>query len=554
MLRKCHHGLRYFTTMNPTKPYDLEGCSPDDLTAAVTDALQKCSKATSKVKNVSKEALTWTNTAVPIIQVNQLLQHTMRTVETVAAFRGEEFNDAYSQSITNIAQQLSALSSSKEVCSSLQKLLGTMPFEANDISDPEERERHHILLSLCIQFSRNGSMLDESNKKMFDNNRSEISIFKSLFEANMTEATSSPEFKDYEQIITSSEDRTERRELYEKYVARASTDEFDNQANLHKILLLRKQRAALLGHDSYAELMFSKAGERHKLLETAHSLMLPAAMKEIEELKKISGYTEIHPWDMPHLMTKQQVPSIDASFSDFINALCTVTSRSFGVELVVRDANQPLFGGHLKLSHTISFGDRLISILSADRDLEYHQVSSNEAYFIVPDEYMSGHLLPFEIRQLGNLFGEALLSVMKKPVGFGNRTSCAGSFMELCMEDYFKLPTLYPANHAVRELVLAMLDFNAHYLFQPTEETISVLSFCEEQLREYSAIPPSSRDCSVCNTPVLLSGASSHLRIFNKFTASELPRDVTLDVETFYTQDRIPSPKAFIDRLSQCFY
>ena len=559
MIKRLQHSRRYFTSLNPNKTFDFENSTPDDLTKAVDDALRKCTKACDRVKSIGGSA-TWQNTAVPVIQINQLLHHTMRTVENSISLRGDSFQKVYDDNIIKIAQQLGSLAGSKEVCSALQRVLATMPFDAADIKDPEQLKQHRLLLSLAIQYNRNGGMLSEEMRSEFIKNRRESSIFSGLFEANMADANVLPEFREFEKIMTTSENRTERRELYNKFISRASSGDLDNQMHLHQILLLRKQRSELLGFTDYATLIFSKVAKRIENFNEAHRLLIPVAKSELETLKQISGFDDIYPWDMPYLMTQLESSlSFDnkISFKDLIEALTSICMKSFDAHFEINYCNQPMYDGELTCTATVTTANGIIKILSADMDHEMLQSCATEINLIISEEVaVSDKLSPFDIRQVANLFGEAFMSLRKADVEAlgeaANRNSCLGSFLEFCVEDLFKIPKLYPANHAIRELALVMVDLQLHHSYDIEETVTSAVPFSLEILQKYSAIAPSPEDCSVCNSSNVLSGAASHVSLNNKFIAAELAKDPTklIDINLLNYDNQIFSPEAFVNRMT----
>ncbi|MCF8495432.1 MAG: M3 family metallopeptidase [Alphaproteobacteria bacterium] len=126
----------------------------------------------------------------------------------------------------------------------------------------------------------------------------------------------------------------DKRELREKiwraYASRAwSADgqgEFDNSANLLKIVALRHERAGLLGFQSHAHYVLERRmAERPEtvvdFLETLKAAYKPAALKDLQTLKdfalKNGGPTDLKPWDVGYYSEKLKEKLFAFSSEDF---------------------------------------------------------------------------------------------------------------------------------------------------------------------------------------------------------------------------------------------
>ena len=112
-------------------------------------------------------------------------------------------------------------------------------------------------------------------------------------------------------IMDHADDRDLRREVHEAYVTRASdrgphAGNFDNTKIMTEILMLRHEKAQLLGYANHAELSVAKKmtegpGEIEGFLENLLEKSLPKAREDLAELSDFAleklGIDEVRPWD-----------------------------------------------------------------------------------------------------------------------------------------------------------------------------------------------------------------------------------------------------------------
>jgi oligopeptidase A len=102
------------------------------------------------------------------------------------------------------------------------------------------------------------------------------------------------DYPSYVPFMQHSTRRDLREKLYKAFISRASTGELDNTPLIERILELRKEKAMLLGFNSYAELsLASKMAPNveavEALLEELRRASYDAAHKELEELKAFAS-------------------------------------------------------------------------------------------------------------------------------------------------------------------------------------------------------------------------------------------------------------------------
>ncbi|ATO19535.1 oligopeptidase A [Acinetobacter sp. LoGeW2-3] len=167
------------------------------------------------------------------------------------------------------------------------------------------------------------------------------------------------DFPSYLAIMTHSENRSLREEIYKAYTTRASDQsdksEFDNTPVMEEILSLRQEMAALLGFNNYAE--YSLASKMAPsvdavdefLRDLAEHARAPAE-KEIAELKAIAaedGITELQPWDSSYYSEKLKMQQFNLSQEALkpyfptpkvIQGLFNIVNRLYGIQVIEREA------------------------------------------------------------------------------------------------------------------------------------------------------------------------------------------------------------------------
>ncbi|AWD69672.1 M3 family metallopeptidase [Acinetobacter schindleri] len=167
------------------------------------------------------------------------------------------------------------------------------------------------------------------------------------------------DFPSYLAIMTHSENRSLREEIYKAYTTRASDQsdksEFDNTAVMEEILSLRQEMAALLGFNNYAE--YSLASKMAPSVDAVDEFLRDLAeharapaKKEIAELKAIAaedGITELQPWDSSYYSEKLKMQQFSLSQEALkpyfptpkvIRGLFSIVNRLYGIQVIEREA------------------------------------------------------------------------------------------------------------------------------------------------------------------------------------------------------------------------
>ncbi|MCB1537961.1 MAG: M3 family metallopeptidase [Rhodospirillales bacterium] len=112
----------------------------------------------------------------------------------------------------------------------------------------------------------------------------------------------------YVPFMTYADNRELREQMWRAFAARAYGDDFDNRALAKEIVGLRHARARLLGYAGHADFVLERrmaeTPERvFAFLDRLKSVALPAARRELEELRAFAG-TDLKPWDVGYYSEK----------------------------------------------------------------------------------------------------------------------------------------------------------------------------------------------------------------------------------------------------------
>lgn len=134
------------------------------------------------------------------------------------------------------------------------------------------------------------------------------------------------DYPSYAPFITYADSRALREQVWRAFASRAYKDQYDNCANILKIVSLKDERAKILGYKNHAEYVLEKRMAKNpenvmaflkKMLETYK----PAAQKDLAALKAFaqkSGFAdEIMPWDVAYYSEKLKESLFHFSEEDF---------------------------------------------------------------------------------------------------------------------------------------------------------------------------------------------------------------------------------------------
>ncbi len=171
------------------------------------------------------------------------------------------------------------------------------------------------------------------------------------------------DYPSYVPFMQHSTRRDLREKLYKAFISRASGGELDNTPLIERILELRKEKAQLLGFNSYAELsLASKMAPTveavEALLEELRRASYDAAVKDLDELKAFAAAkgaeeaNDLKHWDVSFWAERQREEKFDFSAEELrpyfplpqvLNGLFSLVQRLFSVTVTAADGEAPVW-------------------------------------------------------------------------------------------------------------------------------------------------------------------------------------------------------------------
>ena len=171
------------------------------------------------------------------------------------------------------------------------------------------------------------------------------------------------DFPSFGPFLQHSTRRDLREKLYKAFISRASTGELDNTPLIERILQLRKEKAALLGFNSFAELslaskMAPNVDAVEALLEELRRASFDAALADLEELKAFAASkaapesSELKHWDISFWSERQREEKFAFSAEELrpyfplpqvLDSLFALVKYLFGVTITPADGQAPVW-------------------------------------------------------------------------------------------------------------------------------------------------------------------------------------------------------------------
>jgi oligopeptidase A len=148
-----------------------------------------------------------------------------------------------------------------------------------------------------------------------------------------------------------------REKVYKASISKASSGEFDNNPLIDRILELRKEKARILGFNSYAELSLARkmapdVEAVEKLSEELRQVSYDAAVKDLEELKAFAGIADLKHWDTTYWAEKQKEAKFAFNSEELrpyfplpqvLEGLFSLAKRIFNVTVTPADGQAPIW-------------------------------------------------------------------------------------------------------------------------------------------------------------------------------------------------------------------
>lgn len=154
-----------------------------------------------------------------------------------------------------------------------------------------------------------------------------------------------------------------REKLYKALISRASSGELDNTPLIERILQLRKEKAELLGFNSYAELSLARKMAPNveaveSLLEELRRASFDAAARDLEELKAFAAAkgapeaNDLKHWDISFWSERLREEKFAFTAEELrpyfplpqvLDGLFSLVKRLFGVTITAADSQAPVW-------------------------------------------------------------------------------------------------------------------------------------------------------------------------------------------------------------------
>jgi peptidyl-dipeptidase Dcp len=265
----------------------------------------------------------------------------------------------------------------------------SLPKDMSDTQALKKAERYRLIERKYESFIRGGAMLKDEDKKRFTEIAMELSQLSPKFSDNVLNATNAFELhitdpQDVEglpegaldaaeylakkkgkesgwmfslqpssvmPLLTYCKNREIRRKVSMAYSSRAFKDEYDNQELIKRTLVLRKERALLLGYDTHADYvledrMAGSVQNAREFLDRIYEIAYPVAQKELDAVarlaRELDGIEELQSWDVGYYSNKlkEKLFAFDPEelrpwfkVEDVIDGLFKVVNKIYGITM-----------------------------------------------------------------------------------------------------------------------------------------------------------------------------------------------------------------------------
>lgn len=362
------------------------GLTPDHIVADVTQAIENGKANIAAIKSVAPEEATFKNTFGALETATEDLDRSWGRVNHLdSVANSDDLREALNEMLPVVSEFSSSISLDDELWAVLKS------FAESEATSTLTEIQKRFVEETCDDFKSAGADLDpESKKRMFEIN-SELAKVTQKFGENVLDSTNAWELfiedesrlaglpdsakasaaedakgKDKEgqwrftqqypsmfPVMQYADDSSLRKELWEGGCTIGHGGDNDNTALIWDILKLRKEKAALLGHDNFADHVLNRRMAKDGqgalgFTEDLHDKIAEQFRKEVEELeaykaeKTGSEVAPLEPWDVSYWAEKRRKELYD--FDDealrpyfpvgqVMDGLFQLTSRLFGITI-----------------------------------------------------------------------------------------------------------------------------------------------------------------------------------------------------------------------------
>jgi len=321
---------------------------PEHVMPAINTILAENRSAVAAL--LEQSSFSWDSLIRPLEELDDRLAQAFSPVSHMnSVVNTSETRDAYNEALPRLSEYHTEMGQNPKLFKAYEAIKNGAEYETLD--QPQKK----TILNALRDFKLSGIDLPEEDKKRFAAISSRLSSLSSQFSDNVLDATMAwkkhiddvallkglpdsaldqarqlaeqndesgylftLDFPSYFPIVTYADDAELRREFYEAFTTRASDQgpnkgEWDNSSVIEEIMLLRKEMAALLGFDNYAEVSLAPkmAKDTDQVLNFLRELAAkskPAAEREFAEICQFAleqyAASEVNAWDVGYFAEK----------------------------------------------------------------------------------------------------------------------------------------------------------------------------------------------------------------------------------------------------------
>lgn len=335
--------LKPFTNKDQAAPFDL--IKVEHYVPAVEEAIKIAKDNVAKIK-ANPAAPDFENTIVALEAASLLADQISTIYSNLEVAHADEALQALAQ---DIYPKLTALASDVSLDAEIFNRVKMVYDKRASLNLNGEQNR--LLEKTYLSFTRNGALLNETDKEALRQIDQELSVLGPKFSENVLKATNSFEMvldkkedvdglpegilegaaaqaaakghagkwffnlqiPSYLPFMTYAKNRALREKMWRAFSSKAYKGEFDNQSNVLKIVELRNKRAKILSFSTHADFVLAERMAKNPttVMEFLNKLLAAsknAGLKDVQELtefaNKLDGLTEIKPWDVAYYSEK----------------------------------------------------------------------------------------------------------------------------------------------------------------------------------------------------------------------------------------------------------
>lgn len=335
--------LKPFTAKDQAVPFDQ--IKVEHYIPAVEEAIKIAKQNIAKIK---------ANTAMPNFENTiQALESSSELADMVGGIYGNmevaNADEALQALAKDIYPKLTALSSDISLDEEIFKKVKAVYDNRESLNLNKEQMR--LLEKTYLSFTRNGALLNPQDKETLRQIDQEMSVLGPKYSENVLKATNSFEMyldkkedveglpegalegaaamaeakgqkgkwlfnlqiPSYLPFLTYAKNRALREKMWRAYASRAFRGDYDNQANVLKIVELRAKRAKLLGFNTHADFVLAERMAKNpqtvneflnKLLKASREAGKRDLAEVAEYANKLDGIKDLQPWDFAYYSEK----------------------------------------------------------------------------------------------------------------------------------------------------------------------------------------------------------------------------------------------------------